>query len=234
MLSSAAYNELRGLLKLPCGRTLQDYTRWVKADVGVQPDVTEQLLKESKYETLQEWQKYVAVVFDEVKIKEGIVYDKHECRIVGFVDFGDVNSALMKFEEPTTTGRPAVAKHMLMFMVRGLFFKLNFPYAQYPTSDLSADLLYPIVWEVIRNLECAGYKVISLTGDKASVNKTFFRMNRTQQGNKFVYKIRNPYSIDGSFIFFISDVPHLIKTARNCWSNSFGHNFKRALWVGYI
>lgn len=26
------------------------------------------------------------VAFDEVKFKEGIVYDKHECRIVGFVD----------------------------------------------------------------------------------------------------------------------------------------------------
>lgn len=144
MLSSAAYNELRGILKLPCGRTLQDYTRWVKADRGVQPEVTEQLVKESKCESLHEWQKYIAVVFDEVKIKEGIVYDKHECNIVGFVDFGDINSALLSFEANTSPKFP-VAKHMLVFMVRGLFFKLNFPYAQFPTLDLSADLLYPMV-----------------------------------------------------------------------------------------
>ena len=39
---------------------------------------------------LEDWQKYVAVCFDEVKVKEGIVFDKHECRVVGFVDFGDV------------------------------------------------------------------------------------------------------------------------------------------------
>jgi len=30
---------------------------------------------------------------------------------------------------------------------------------------------------------------------------------------------------------FISDVPHLIKTVRNAWSNSFGHSQARALWV---
>ena len=175
MMSSAAYDALRGVLTLPCGRTLQDYTRWIQAGVGIQPEVTEQLMKEAKIDSLQEWKKYVAVVFDEVKVKEGIVYNKHDCRIVGFVDFEDVNNALLAFERSLSseTGHP-VAKHMIVFMVRGIFIKLNFPYAQYPVTDLSADLLYPIVWEVVKNLEGAGFKVISLTGDKASVNRIFF------------------------------------------------------------
>ena len=34
-------------------------------------------MDEAKMDTLQDSQKYVAVVFDEVKIKEGIVYDKN-------------------------------------------------------------------------------------------------------------------------------------------------------------
>ena len=97
MISSAAYDALRDILTLPCGRTLQDYTHYIKAGVGIQATVTDQLMKEAQIELLEEWQKYVAV-FDEMKIKEGIVYDKYECRIIGFVDLGVVNNTLLSFE----------------------------------------------------------------------------------------------------------------------------------------
>ena len=232
MLSSSAYDSLRGILQLPCGRTLQDYTHYIKAGVGIQSEVTAQLMKEAKIDGCEEYQKYVGVVFDEMKIKEGIVYDKHECIIKGFVDLGQVNNTLLSFEQSIHT-TPQVAKEMLVFMVRGIFTKLTFPYAQYPTRGITADCLFPIAWEVVKNLECAGFKVISLTGDKASANRKFFAMhNLTQsQPSKETHKIRNPYSIEERDIFFLSDAPHLIKTVRNCWSNSFGHSHKRALWV---
>ena len=68
---------------LPSDRTLRDYTHYIKAEVGVQPDVTKQLVPEVNIDSLEDWQKYVALVFDEVKIKEGIVYNKHDCRIIG-------------------------------------------------------------------------------------------------------------------------------------------------------
>lgn len=232
MLSPAAYDSLRGILRLPCGRTLQDYTRWVKADCGVQSEVSEHLMNEAKLNSLEEWQKCVAIIFDEMKIKEGIIYNKHECRIVGFVNFGCTNNELLSLDRTiNVSSNPPVAKYMLMFMVRGIFTRLNFPYAQYPTTDLSADLLYPLVWEVVRSLECAGFRVILLTGDKASINQTFFQMNQSKSKSEREYKIKNPYSAKGNYIYFISDVPHLIKTTRNCWANSFGHSYKRALWV---
>ena len=149
----------------------QDYTHWIKANRGVQSDVTEQLMKAANVEALKEWQKYVAVCFDEVKVKEGIVYDQHDCRVVGFVDFGDVNNAMLEFERSADGGRPEIAKQMLVFMVRGVFFRMNFPYAQFATRELSADVLFPMVhiciimlklfiigalfpkvWQVIRSL----------------------------------------------------------------------------------
>ena len=233
MLSPAAYDALRGVLTLPCGRTLQDYTHCIKAGVGIQVKVTEQLRKEVQMESLEEHQKYVAVVFDEMKIKEGIVYDKNECKIVGFVDLGAVNNTLMSFEQTVNEDTTSVATQILVFMVRGLFIKLSFPYAQYPTHGITADYLFPIAWEVVKHLECADFKVISLTGDKASPNRKFICMHRlgTVQKSGTTYKIRNPYSVEERYIYFISDVPHLIKTVRNCWSNSFGHSYKRALWV---
>lgn len=142
-------------------------------------------MKEVNIDSLEEWQKYVAVVFDEMKIKEGIVYNKHECRIIGFVNFGSTNHNLLEFERSLNNSPDLpVAKHMLVFLVRGLFIKLKFPYAQYPTTSLSADILYPIVWEVVKHLECAGFKVISLTGDKASINHTFFSMNKSKKGKQ--------------------------------------------------
>ena len=47
-----------------------------------------------------------------------------------------------------------------------------------------------------------------------------------------VYKTVNVYSQEKRPLFFISDVPHLIKTVRNCWSNSFAHTQTRTLKVG--
>ena len=38
-----------------------------------------------------------------------------------------------------------MAKKMLVFMVRGLFLKLEFPYAQFSCSSLSGEVMYPLV-----------------------------------------------------------------------------------------
>lgn len=70
-----------------------------------------------------------------------------------------------------------------------------------------------------------------MTCDGASSNRKFFRMHSTEnREGDAMYKTKNPYSQDGTD-YFMSDVPHLIKTTRNCWSNSFGHSHTRALWV---
>ena len=142
--------------------------------------MTKQLLSVGKMDILEDYQKFVALVFNEIKIKEGTVYDKNKCKLVGFVDAWGINNILCLFKESLTANdddhskNPIVAKHMLAFMIWGIFIKLQFPYAQYPTSDLSADVLFLLVWEVIHNLEAPGYKVISLTSDKGSCNTKIF------------------------------------------------------------
>ncbi len=49
---------------------------------------------------------------------------------------------------------------MLLFMVRGLFSKLQFAYVQFPALDLSGDLLYEPFWEAVGRIEKCGLKVI--------------------------------------------------------------------------
>ena len=127
----------------------------MKADIGIQPEVTEQLRREARVDSLEEWNKYVAVVFDEVEVKEGIVYDKQECRTVDFVNFGDANNALPAFERSRSGAADhSVARHMFVSMVCGILListSFHMPNILY-TIDMSAELLHPIAWEAVRTL----------------------------------------------------------------------------------
>lgn len=126
-------------------------------------------------------------------------------------------------------------RHMLAFMVWGIFSNLEFLFAEFPTRGVTGDTLFPIVWEAIHNIEECGLKVMVVTADGASPNRKFFKMHKTSQKvGEIVYKTPNQYSLDNRDIYFMSDVPHLIKTIRNCWSNSFSHSNTRALWVSLL
>ena len=235
LASSAAYRTLKdtGFIVLPSDRTLRDYTHVFEACVGIQAEVTDQLVDEAKLDSLEDFQKCICVVFDEVKVKEGLVFDKHSGEIIGFTDLGEANNDIEILEREIDQP-PKLAKSMLVFMVRGIFTKLTFPYAQFSCDSLDARKLYPIVWDVVRSLELAGFKVVCLTADGASCNRAFFKMHQeSSQSNAMPNKVKNRYCDDGRFIYFMSDVPHLLKTVRNCFANSFGHSYSRKLWVGY-
>ena len=189
-------------------------------------EVNDQLAREAKLDELEPWQTSICVVFDEVKIKEGLVYDKHSGNIIGFNDLGDVNVAIDRIEEVVHKSEK-ISSSMLVFMVRG---HLNFPYAQFPCQNLNAGVLYPIVWDVVRNLELTGFQVLAMTADGVSFNRNFFQIHRDSRKN-LVHKVKNRYADEDRYIFFFSDVPHLLKTARNCLANSFAHQKTRQLWV---
>ena len=96
--SSSSYDALRstGVLTLPSERTLRDYTHWMKSEVGFQSVVSEQLIMEA--DVKEEKDKYVVLVFDEMKIREDLVFDKHSCELLGFVNLGEINNILTEFE----------------------------------------------------------------------------------------------------------------------------------------
>lgn len=82
--------------------------------------------------------------------------------------------------------------------------------------------LYDIFGEAVQRLERCGFKVMACTCDGLSVNRNFFKLHNKEKG---VHKVRNPYSEEKRYIFFMSDPPHLIKTTRNCWNST-----KRLMW----
>ena len=140
---------------------------------------------------------------------------------IGFVNLGEISNQLLELEHlENGEMKQCVATNMLVFMVRNLFSKLEYPYARFPCASLSGDLIFPLVWDCVKRLESYGFKVMALTADGASCNRNFFKMHKP--GDDSVYKTVNVFSKERRPIFF-SDVPHLIKTVRNCWANSFGH-----------
>ena len=116
-----------------------------------------------------------------MKIKEDLVFDKNTCQLIGFTDVGDINNHLNDFERQCSSSDSKsdqpVATHMLLFMVRGMFTSLEFPYAQFATKGATADVLFPIVWEAVQRLESDGLKVIAFNCDGASPNIEFLKMH---------------------------------------------------------
>ena len=45
--------------------------------------------------SLEEWQKYVVVLFDEVKIKEDLVYNSNTSELIRYVNLGQFNNQLI-------------------------------------------------------------------------------------------------------------------------------------------
>ena len=97
-MSSGAYETFRtsGILRLPSQRTLRDYTHYIKASCRFSNEVDNDLLRAADYYNLEEWEKCVGILIDEMHIKEDLVYDKHTGALIGFISLGDVNDQLLK------------------------------------------------------------------------------------------------------------------------------------------
>ena len=98
-------------------------------------------------------------------------------------------------------------------------------------AGVTGKSLYWIMWEGVRRLEQCGFKVASacihkqrnyyfeqvilFVCDGAKPNRRFFNGMgfKDEKKDGVVYKTLNRYSTD-RYIYFISDVPHLIKTTR--------------------
>ena len=80
------------------------------------------------------------------------------------MNLGEINNHLLAFEKTLEDSNtdPSPAKAMLVVMVRGLFSKLQFAYAQFPCLNLNGYQLYSIFWEVVEQLERCGFAVLDV------------------------------------------------------------------------
>ena len=167
-LSGKAYELLRssGCIKLPSQRTLRDYTHYIKSQVGFSSEVDRAIVDAA--DLTKDHNKYVTLVMDEMYIKSDLVYDKHEGTLIGFVNLGDVNNQLLDFQAFIDNGESSssLATTMMVFMVKGLLHKFEYPYAQFACGNMSGDLIFDPIWEAIARLERIGFFVLALCFNK--------------------------------------------------------------------
>ena len=216
--SASAYRELRdsGALILPSEHVLRDYKNYFKPGAGIMKENVEEL--KEKASKFSEIQKYVAVIMDEMKIQENLVFDKTSGELIGFIDLGDPLTTFANTDEETP-----IASHALVFLVRGLCTNSKHVVAYYFTGNVTSFQLLPLFWKVVGVLETTvKLWVIAAVNDGASPNRKFFALHAKLGGTLscgLVYKTPNLFFL-ARMIYFFSDVPHLIKTARNCLYNS--------------
>ena len=170
---------------------------------------------------------------DEMKIRSGLLFREHTGEIVGFSNLGEANENLQKLVQTlngnTTTKN--MAEEVLVFMLRHISEpSTSFPVAMYPSVALSGEKFYPLVFEVTEASELHGFPIVSITSDGNSPNRKFYRICGLDTTP--AYKTPNPYAKNRNILF--CDPPHLLKTTRNNFANSYSHAKTRTLWVSFV
>ena len=126
------------------------------------------------------------MLIDEILIKENLVYDKHETKIIGLLDirYVYVDNQLFQLEcsyrGESATSYPSIATHMLVLMVRVSSFTWNIPTHISSHTASQHHHFFSIMWEGIERLEELEFKVIAIMHDGASTNRKFFKMHFQQ------------------------------------------------------
>ena len=117
---------------------------------------------------------------------------------------------------------------MLVFLIRSVVNPFKFSLANFATTNVQSSQIFALFWKAVAICETqCNIKIVATTGDGASANRKFFKMHFSltydddlNRDTDVVYKSKNFFSNDKRYIYFISDPPHLIKTARNCLHKS--------------
>ena len=117
---------------------------------------------------------FVGIAVDEIYIKSDLVYDRHSSRVIGFFNLGAVDQQLAVLEQSSF---PTAATRVLTVMVRGIFYRLNFPLANFPTAGITSVSLFDILWPAVEHLERCDFTVVFQTADGSSPNRRYFRMH---------------------------------------------------------
>ena len=171
----------------------------------------------------------VALLADEMKLRDGLVYRNGE--VSGYEELGDLNTAIERgLSENVSKPTDNIATHVLAYIIQGLKEHLNFPMAIYATKTASSTVLYHTMWDCVFAAEQCGFRVRVLVSDGATSNRKLMKIHKDDYPEDLVtYRCLNKYA--DRPLYFVSDVPHLLKTTRNAWENSGSHLKSRNLVV---
>ena len=123
-----------------------------------------------------------------------------------------------------------LSTQVLVFMVRGIFQKLHYPFGYFSSRGMSGVQLLPLTLKAMEVLTSIGFKVRAIVADGASPNRKLFHLLAEEEGAHWFW---NPY-IENLKTYLFADVPHLLKTTRNCFENSLWNLNTRHLHVSFF
>ncbi|XP_065652969.1 uncharacterized protein LOC136080281 [Hydra vulgaris] len=189
---------------------------------------------------MKDYEKNVSLIFDEMKIKSGLMFCKTTGKMVGFTDMGPVNDTLNEFHrrfDRRITERNSelnLAQYVIVFMARGIFSSLCYYFGHFASEGFKNDQIYSCAWNAIMILESIGLKVRAIVSDGATANRKFYNLHKMEDSSNIsegvVYWTLNHCAPERK-IFFICDVPRLLKTTRNNLESSHWNKKSRNLMV---
>ena len=120
---------------------------------GFNPDIIERLVAEIKLKEMKDHERNCSLLFDEMRIKSGLMFSQATGKLIGFKEVGDINDELLEFERKFSGKKRDLATHILVFMAKGIFSHFSFPIGYFCSKGFNSDQLFPYVWEAIGVLE---------------------------------------------------------------------------------
>ncbi|XP_049276172.1 LOW QUALITY PROTEIN: uncharacterized protein LOC125760320 [Rhipicephalus sanguineus] len=146
------------------------------------------------------------LLLDEVKLKQSVAFNKTSYKMDGFVDYGDVTNV--------TTDQ--LADHALVFMFVPLFESWVQPIASFATKGAAPGrILAQLLLSAVLQLHKHNASVLVVVSDGAGNNRSMWT-NLGISGDMMspCNSIEHPWE-PSQKIFFICDVPHIVKCIRN-------------------
>ena len=200
-------------MKINSGRTLRDYKNAIRPSAGFNKEIIDELIKTSA--PLLGYQRFIVLSFDEIKIQDNLVFDKHSGELIGYVDLGDTLLNYCTFQNID-----ALATHALVYYIRGIACDLKFSLAYFATKGITSFQIMSTFWEAVAILELTcKLAVIAAVSDGAYPNRKFYRMHGLmddKEDSEFVYRTINLYATN-RYIWFFADAPYLMNTTRNAY-----------------
>lgn len=197
--SSSMYEELRKYFRLPTRQTLMNDISRMPCESGLNKVIL-QAMKANAQQYTDPKKKYCTLALDEMALKKHLQYDKKRDGVVGYTDFN--------------TEAKIVASHSLTLMAQGLFEDWKQPIGYYfVAATCEADNIVDIIRNAVSALIDAGYIPVATISDQgATLHKA---------RDILVESADNPFFVvDDHIIWYLFDIPHLLKNMRNCLLNN--------------
>ena len=115
---------------------MRDYKNAITPKACFNPEIIKELTRIA--EPLKGVQRFVVLSFDEIKIQQNLVYNKHTGQLVEFVDLGDQELNMSCFDKVDQ-----LATYALVYYIRGLASDLKFSLAYFATKGVTAYQIMP-------------------------------------------------------------------------------------------